>query len=142
MMAICVCRIRKSKNALVVAAVSPHAFDQPGYDGLKFASRSSQALGRFLAVAFHIIHDKRLGVDEFLRDVRDVSGNLEMHGITKNITFPAELELDGDTLTTAAEFTIKRFDWDIVYSGKVDDLIHDEVLIAFEVEAVKASEDE
>src|SRR5690606_30258459 len=66
----------------------------------------------------------------------NVSGNLTMKGITKNITFPADIRIDGDTLTASAEFTIKRFDWNINYKGLADDLIKDEVLLVFEVEAI------
>jgi polyisoprenoid-binding protein YceI len=66
----------------------------------------------------------------------NVSGNLTMKGTTKNITFPADIQIDGDTLTASAEFTIKRFDWNINYKGLADDLIKDEVLLVFEVEAI------
>lgn len=64
-----------------------------------------------------------------------VTGNLEMHGITKGLTFPATIKLDGTTLTAEAEFTIDRTDWDITYKGMADDLIRDDVLILFEIEA-------
>lgn len=70
----------------------------------------------------------------------DVSGNLTMKGITKNITFPATIELDGDTLTASAEFTIKRFDWNIEYKGVGDGLVEDKVLLFFDVEATAAEE--
>jgi polyisoprenoid-binding protein YceI len=65
----------------------------------------------------------------------DVTGNLALHGVTKGITFPAKITLDGDTLTTKAEFTIKRFDWDITYKGLADDLIREDVLLYFEIVA-------
>lgn len=68
-------------------------------------------------------------------DGYDVTGNFELHGVTKQITFPASIELRGDTLTAEAEFTINRFDWNIMYSGLADDLIRDDVLILFEIEA-------
>ncbi len=64
-----------------------------------------------------------------------VTGNLELHGITKGITFPASIDLEGGTLRAEAEFTINRFDWDITYKGMADDLIRKEVLIVFEIEA-------
>lgn len=64
-----------------------------------------------------------------------VTGNLELHGITKGITFPASITLEGGTLRAEAEFTINRFDWDITYEGMADDLIRKDVLIVFEIEA-------
>ncbi len=63
----------------------------------------------------------------------DVTGNLTLHGVTKGITFPAEITIDGDTLKAGAEFSIDRNDWGIVYSGAADDLIRPNVLLYFEV---------
>jgi len=65
----------------------------------------------------------------------DVTGNLNLHGVTKGITFPATITIEGNTLKTNAEFTIKRFDWDIKYKGMADDLIRDDVLLYFEIVA-------
>jgi polyisoprenoid-binding protein YceI len=65
----------------------------------------------------------------------DVTGNLTLHGVTKGITFPAEIVLEGDTLKTTAEFTIKRFDWNISFKGMADDLIREDVLLYFEITA-------
>ncbi len=63
----------------------------------------------------------------------DVTGNLALHGVTKGITFPAEIKVDGDTLTATAEFSIDRNDWGISYPGAADDLIRPNVLLYFEV---------
>lgn len=64
-----------------------------------------------------------------------VSGNLLLRGVEKNITFPATASKDGDTVKVSAEFDIKRKDWGIVYAGKADDLIRDEVVIRFDLTA-------
>lgn len=68
----------------------------------------------------------------------DVTGNLTLHGVTKGIAFPAEITIDGDTLTAGAEFSINRNDWGIVYSGAADDLIRPNVLLYFEVNGTAA----
>lgn len=68
-------------------------------------------------------------------DGYSVSGNLLLLGVEKNITFPASATKDGDTVKVSAEFDIKRKDWGIVYAGKADDLIRDEVVIRFELTA-------
>lgn len=64
-----------------------------------------------------------------------VIGNLTLHGVTKSISFPADIEVADDKMTLKAEFFIKRFDFDIEYSGKADDLIRDEVVIRLDITA-------
>jgi polyisoprenoid-binding protein YceI len=65
-------------------------------------------------------------------------GNLTLHGVTKSISFPADIEIEEGRVTAASEFAIKRFDFDIRYPGKPDDLIRDDVLIKLNLVAVPA----
>jgi len=58
-----------------------------------------------------------------------VTGNLDLHGIKKSITFPATIQVTPDTASVEAEFAINRKDFGIVYAGKADDPIRDEVVI-------------
>lgn len=67
----------------------------------------------------------------------EVTGDLNLHGVTKSITFPAKIEVEGDGLKTAAEFAIDRKDFGIVYAGKPDDLIRDEVVLKYDINATK-----
>jgi len=69
----------------------------------------------------------------------DVTGNLTLHGVTKGITFPAEIKIDGGALTATAEFTINRMEWGVVYPGMADDAIRENVLLTFDVKAKSAS---
>lgn len=64
-----------------------------------------------------------------------ISGNLDLRGVTKNITFPATASKDGETVKIDAEFDINRREWDINYDGKANDLIRDEVVIRFDLTA-------
>ena len=64
-----------------------------------------------------------------------VSGNLTLHGETKNISFPATVSENGDHVKIDAKFDINRKDFGIVYAGKADDLIRDEVVIELKLEA-------
>ena len=64
-----------------------------------------------------------------------VSGNLTIKGVTKNITFPAQLTVSGSSADAIAKFNINRKDWDIVYPGKPDDLIRDEVHLGIALKA-------
>lgn len=63
-----------------------------------------------------------------------VSGNFTIHGVTKNITFPATVTTAGDVTKIDAKFDINRKDFGIVYAGKADDLIRDEVVIELKLE--------
>jgi polyisoprenoid-binding protein YceI len=58
-----------------------------------------------------------------------VTGNFELHGVKKSITFPANIQVTPDSVSVAAEFAINRKDFGIVYAGKADDLIRDGVVI-------------
>jgi len=62
-------------------------------------------------------------------DAYKVTGNLQLRGVTKSITFPAAIAVGNDQVVVNSEFFIKRFDFDIAYKGKADDLIRDEVVI-------------
>jgi polyisoprenoid-binding protein YceI len=64
-----------------------------------------------------------------------VSGNFKLHGVEKNISFPATVTQDGETVKIAATFDIKRKDFGIVYPGKAEDLIRDEVVIRLDLVA-------
>jgi polyisoprenoid-binding protein YceI len=65
----------------------------------------------------------------------EVTGELELHGVTKQIIFPATIQVEPDRVIAQAEFFIQRFDFDIVYPGKPDDLIRDEVVIRLDLVA-------
>jgi polyisoprenoid-binding protein YceI len=65
-------------------------------------------------------------------------GNLTLHGITKKISFPAQIAVGDDGVTVESEFSILRFDFDIKYEGKADDLIRDAVLIKLKLVGVPA----
>jgi polyisoprenoid-binding protein YceI len=67
-----------------------------------------------------------------------VTGNLDLHGVTKAIAFPATIKLDSAAATLDAVFSINRKDFGIVYAGKTNDLIRDEVVIKLYVRAPRA----
>src|SRR5699024_3550628 len=59
----------------------------------------------------------------------EVTGDLTVRGVTKSLTFPATIGVKEGILHARAEFIFKRFDFDIAYKGKADDLIRDEALL-------------
>jgi polyisoprenoid-binding protein YceI len=68
-------------------------------------------------------------------DKHRVTGNLDLHGVKKSISFPADLKITAEQLTLQAEFAINRKDFNINYPGKPNDLIRDEVVIKLDIKA-------
>lgn len=62
-----------------------------------------------------------------------VEGNLELHGVTKKITFPADIVMKDGKVDVDSEFSINRKDFEMVYAGMPDDLIRDEVVIKLDI---------
>lgn len=66
-----------------------------------------------------------------------VTGNLTLHGVTKQISFPATVRISADDVSVDTEFAINRKDFGISYPGKQDDLIRDDVVIKLAIRAKK-----
>ena len=47
-----------------------------------------------------------------------VTGNLTIKGITKSISFPAQISVSGDKVSAKASITIDRTDFNIQYGSK------------------------
>lgn len=58
-----------------------------------------------------------------------VTGTLDLHGVSKEISFPATVTVTETGASVSAEFTLLRKDFGMDYPGKADDLIRDEVLV-------------
>lgn len=58
-----------------------------------------------------------------------ITGNFDLHGVKKSISFPATIQVAADVVSANAEFSINRKDFGINYPGKADDLIRDGVVI-------------
>ena len=67
-----------------------------------------------------------------------VTGNLTLHGITKQISFPATIKVSPESVDTDAEFSINRMDFDIKFAGMPNDLIRKDVKLKLKVKAVPA----
>ena len=70
-------------------------------------------------------------------DTHSITGNLNLHGVTKAITFPAAISATPEAITVNSAFSINRKDFGINYAGASDNLIRDEVLLKLTVRAVK-----
>lgn len=60
----------------------------------------------------------------------NITGNLTMRGKTKQISFPANVAVEGGELTaSAAEFTIDRTQWDVMFQNEgIEGLAKDKVI--------------
>lgn len=66
-----------------------------------------------------------------------VTGDFNLHGQKKSITFPAKITVNDSDVLVESEFSINRKDFGIVYAGKTDDLIRDDVVIKLNLKATK-----
>lgn len=72
-----------------------------------------------------------------------ISGNLTLKDVTKNITFPAKVDLDGNTLKAKANFDIDRTQWQMNYGNDKtlgDKFISETVNIELHLEARSAEQ--
>ncbi len=63
----------------------------------------------------------------------EVSGALMLHGVTKQLSFPAKVSAGGESVEAHAEFVLDRQDFGISYPGRPDDLIQDNVVLTIEL---------
>ena len=66
-----------------------------------------------------------------------ITGNLQLHGVTKSITFPATIAVAPDAITVNGSFAINRKDFGINFAGAQDNLIRDDVALTLRVRATK-----
>ncbi len=73
-----------------------------------------------------------------------VTGNLTMRGITKSITFPANVISRNDKIITEAKFNIDRTEWNLSYNDEAsvldkakDKFIYNTVNVGFSLHAIK-----
>ena len=64
-----------------------------------------------------------------------VTGNLNLHGVTKSISFPVNIQVADDAVTVQTEFAINRKDFNVNYPGMPNDLIRDNVVIKLDIKA-------
>ncbi len=85
-------------------------------------------------ISTKIVPDATKGANNYT-----VTGDLEMRGQKKSIVFPAVITVNPNEVTVNSEFAINRKDFGIVYAGKADDLIRDEVVIKLNLRSPRRS---
>ncbi|MCE3278864.1 MAG: hypothetical protein K0S44_1055 [Bacteroidetes bacterium] len=122
----------EEKGDMYENKLRPHLLSGDFFDAEKFATAK-----------FEITH-----VEPYKADDKDtsivkganfnVSGNLTIKDVTKNITFPAHVDLDATTLKAKADFDINRTEWKMNYGNDKtlgDKFISEKVNIEFDLEA-------
>ncbi|MBK9165075.1 MAG: YceI family protein [Acidobacteria bacterium] len=64
-----------------------------------------------------------------------VTGDLEMRGVMKSITFPATITVSDADVAVNAEFAINRKDFGVNYAGMANDLIRDDVVLRLDLKS-------
>jgi polyisoprenoid-binding protein YceI len=67
-----------------------------------------------------------------------VTGTLMLHGVTKQISFPATIKVSPESVETEAEFSINRMDFEVKFPGMPNDLIRKDVKLKLKVKAAPA----
>jgi len=98
---------------------TPDFFDVEKYPKATFASTK-------------IVADAEKGAGNYT-----ITGDLNLHGTIKSISFPAKITVGDSDVSVDAEFSINRKDFGIAYAGKADDLIRDDVVIKLSLKAPK-----
>ena len=84
-------------------------------------------------VSTKIVPDTAKGANNYT-----VTGDLEMHGTKKAVTFPAAITINDSAVEVKSEFAINRKDFGIIYAGKTDDLIRDDVVLRLDLKAPRS----
>jgi polyisoprenoid-binding protein YceI len=66
-----------------------------------------------------------------------ITGDLELRGVKKSVTFPATIKVGYSVVEVSSEFSINRKDFNILYAGKADDLIRDNVVLKLDLKAAR-----
>lgn len=106
---------------------SPDFFDVAKFPKTTFTSTEIKAGG-----------GKFKAGDKEVDATHTITGNLNLHGTEKGITFPAVINVTDGEVVASSEFAINRKDFGIVYAGMADDLIRDDVVIKFELKVARA----
>lgn len=89
------------------------------------------------------------GVDSSIKDIimkdatHTITGNLTMKGVSKSISFPAKVNINGSTITSDANFNIDRTQWGLSYGNDQslkDKFIRPTVNIGLHLVTVKQTE--
>ena len=77
----------------------------------------------------------KAGGDKAGKSTDELVGNLTLHGVTKSITVPAVIKVDGGSVSLTSEFSLNKDDFGMTFSG--NGVIRPDVVIKLDVKAGK-----
>jgi polyisoprenoid-binding protein YceI len=122
----------EEKGDMYQNKLKPHLLSGDFFDANKFGTAK-----------FEITHEEPYKPDDKDTSIVDganvrLSGNFTLKGETKNITFPARIDLDDNVLKGKADFDINRTEWKMNYGNDKtlgDKFISEKVNIKLDLEA-------
>ena len=124
----------EEKGEMFDKKLRPHLLSGDFFDAQKFGT----ARFEITKVEPYQVNDKDTSIVEGANF--NVSGNLTLKETTKNITFPARIDLDGNVLKAKANFDIDRRQWQMNYGNDKtlgDKFISETVNIELDLKANK-----
>jgi polyisoprenoid-binding protein YceI len=126
----------EQKGRDIETKLRPHLLSGDFFDADKFGTATFEITN---VIPYDLDKDKEKTLTEGANFT--VSGNLTLKEVTKNISFPARIELEGNTLKADANFDIDRTQWRMNYGNDKtlgDKFISETVNIKMHIEALKA----
>jgi polyisoprenoid-binding protein YceI len=121
----------EQKEDMFQSKLKPHLLSGDFFDAEKF----STAKFEITSVAPYKPSEKDTSIIDGANI--NISGNLTLKDVTKNVTFPARVDLDGSTLKGKADFDIDRTQWRMNYGNDKtlgDKFISEKVNIKLDLE--------
>lgn len=127
----------EQKDAGIKEKLRPHLLSGDFFDAAKFGTASFE-------ITNVMPWEPKEGEKSLVEGANfSISGNLKIKDVTKNVTFPARVDLDANTLKGKANFDIDRRQWQMNYGNDKtlgDKFISETVNIELYLEAQRATE--
>lgn len=126
--------VMEQEEEMIEKKLRPHLMSGDFFDAEKFGT------SRFEITEVKP-HEPKEGEKSLVEGANfDISGNLQIKDVTKNITFPARVYLDGNRLEAKANFDIDRRQWEMNYGNDKtlgDNFISETVNIVLHLRALR-----
>jgi polyisoprenoid-binding protein YceI len=126
----------EQKEDAIKTKLRPHLLSGDFFDAEKFGTATFEITN---VVPYEVEKDAKKSLVDGANFM--VRGNLKLKDVTKNISFPARIDLDGNTLKAKSNFDIDRTEWQMNYRNDKtlgDKFISETVNVELYLEADKA----
>ena len=127
----------EQEGEMIDNKLQPHLLSGDFFDAEKFGTSQFEITGV-------VPYEPKTGEKSLVEGANfTISGNLQVKDVTKNISFPARIDLDGDRLEAKANFDIDRREWKMNYGNDKtlgDNFISETVNIELDLRALKENQ--